>query len=33
MPEVAEIVQEIEEEWPLEIQFGDFEVYRNPNDL
>ena len=32
MPEVAEMVQEVEEGWNLEIQFGDFEVYRNPGD-
>ena len=30
MPEVAEMVREVEEEWVLEEQFGDFEVYRNP---
>lgn len=30
MPEVAEMVREVEEEWELERRFGEFEVYRHP---
>lgn len=30
MPEVAEMVREVEEGWGLERRFGEFEVYRHP---
>jgi hypothetical protein len=32
MPEVAEMVRIVEEEWTLEIRIGDFEIYRNPTN-
>ena len=31
MPQVADMVREVEEEWVLEERFGAFEVYRHPS--
>ncbi|MGD1996486.1 MAG: glycosyltransferase family 39 protein [Anaerolineae bacterium] len=31
MPQVADMVEEVEEEWVLESEFGEFEIYRNPS--